>query len=294
MIRTDATSETGAGHAMRCLTVADAWLAQRHGPVSLLGDIEFPFVAERVGAMDIERLTTVDQLGADSVLLVDSYDEMVRERFASASARVRVIADDVGAVVPRGYHVVWNPNAYGDRLPYHGFAGIRLSGADFVPVRDGLPRWKGETGGGTLAALGGGGLVASVDDALASLVSIFPQESFFRVGETVRAGWASITPSEFWTRAARCERAIVAAGVTTWEFSAMGTPVVLLVLADNQHMVGEWAGASRVPVVDCRGHVGAQIRAAIADVLHSARPLPRIENGAPRLVRKLASLASGA
>jgi spore coat polysaccharide biosynthesis predicted glycosyltransferase SpsG len=291
MIRADATAETGAGHGMRCLTLAERWLSEARGPVTMMGKVEIPFVSERAAAIGVQRAGADGSADPSGILVVDSYDEAVRDRFSSAPARVRVLVDDIGCSVPEGYDVLWNPNAYGAGLVYDGFPGLTVAGADYVPVRDGLPKWNGTRDGGTLGTLGGAQLRAEVRDAFAALARKPGGGKLFAVGTQLSSAWEKVTSAQLWPVAATCARAVIGAGVTTWEFAAVGTPVVLVVLADNQKLIGDWAARAGVPVVDCRGGDSTRMAADLAAALDRARPLPRITDGSARFTARLAAAA---
>lgn len=73
--RAQATDQTGAGHAMRCLGVLQEWV-KAGGQAELWGNIEIDFVRRRAENM---KVPIVAMPGANvSLLLVDVYDDVER------------------------------------------------------------------------------------------------------------------------------------------------------------------------------------------------------------------------
>ena len=54
VIRADATGPIGAGHVMRMLVLADVWRSGIAGNVTLVGDVDIPFVRARVRSSGLE------------------------------------------------------------------------------------------------------------------------------------------------------------------------------------------------------------------------------------------------
>lgn len=284
----DATPVTGAGHAMRLATLAEAWMA-RGGRVETVGNLGLDFVARRyreIGIGDAESAAS----GAD-VLVVDSYDPGIRFQAAQeAEPALRVLVDDVGCQVPNGFDVVWNPNPYGSAAFYPGFVGRVLSGSDWVPIREGLPPWR-QVRDEVVVALGGGLAARQVLLALAQLAELMPEQAFAIPGPAPSARWRAVAPEAFWRETAGAKALVVAAGATVWEASLVGIPVITLQTADNQRLVYRWTRDAGVPglnamMVDA-DFLAHQLRA----LLPAARPVPVVPNGARRVAAELAALA---
>src|SRR5262245_33190279 len=93
-VRADATPTTGAGHVMRCAALAEAWTA---GTRRFWGSIEIDFVRAALCDAGFEAATEAAELTSASVLVVDTYDSVERDRCARCrDAGARVLVDDVG------------------------------------------------------------------------------------------------------------------------------------------------------------------------------------------------------
>lgn len=275
---------------MRCLSLAEAWLASGQREVALVGAVTLAFVVDRARRLGVAMLTPGH--GPDgTVLVVDSYDETVR-RDAAVNGRYvrRVLVDDLGGAVPTGYDTVWNPNAYGDGSLYPSFAGDLLSGPEAVPLRTDLPTWRGAGTRRIGVALGGGSISSHLVVVLTRLGGRNANHCFAGVGDWVPAGWERFSSHDPWTGLSQCERLVIAAGTMTWEAARVGIPVVVVQTADNQERVADWAEAQGVPTLDLR-HVSEEdgLAASLEEVLDKARPLPRIDSGSARVAHWLAA-----
>jgi hypothetical protein len=276
-IKVDATDEIGAGHAMRCATLAQAWIEEGYGEAVFCGDIEIPFVRDRflqIGLQQVPAITGV----RNGVLVVDSYSPETRyETLRQRSAKIAVIVDDVGGPV-EGYDVVWNPNAYRADDLYVGFSGRLITQA--VPVRPGLPRWRpvSTSVGVTLGATRPREEIVAAIDKWAS-----------STGRDVRAspakwlpkGWTTTASGPVWDELAGCSMLIGNAGTTIWEAAAIGIPTCVMVTAENQLRTGQWAAAHGGTVIDALKATESELICALAR--SAAVPLPSVENAAPRV-----------
>src|SRR5437899_12189054 len=158
LVLADATAEIGAGHAMRCAALADAWRDLRLGSVGFSGRVEIPFVMARLhdAGADIVPAGAPAGRGRPRVILLDSYDPARREQALATPGTLHVVVDDLGEPVPVGFDVVWNPNAYADANLYPTFSGSVVAGAEAVPLRDDLPAWRASNAHHLGGALGGG------------------------------------------------------------------------------------------------------------------------------------------
>ncbi len=293
LIRADATAEIGAGHVMRCATLAEAWVAERLGAARVCGEIAIPFVAKRLHDLGV---SLSDAGAADEradVLLIDSYDPSVRNEVGSRKARLRVVVDDVGDQIPPGTDIIWNPNPYGSATLYDGFAGELLAGPPFVPIREGLPRWQGRNGEGTAVALGGAAVRAMVRDTVASALSDARFQPVVGVGRWIPAHWSAADPDAPWDRLVSCRRAVVGAGTSTWEAALVGIPSVMLCIADNQRLALDWFRRIGSEAIDLTSPADEKRTEELQLALAAARPLPRLENGARRVAATLHSRARG-
>jgi len=296
VLRADATPDIGAGHVMRAAALAEAWLGRGLGRAHVVGRVEIPFVRRRLCELGVDTSVEVPARPGEHVLLVDSYDDEVREACARrASSALRVLVDDLGERPPQGYDVVWNPNVYGNAGMYAPFGGHVITGPSAVPVREGLPRWSPVASGCTGVVVGGGSIAVPLQEALVRLATRTGVVSFAAAGDWAPSSWERIDASELWTGLARCDRLLVGSGTSVWEAAAVGIPVVVLQVAQNQRLNAEWVRRHGVPTIDATGVRGVDVIAdAIAAALPRARPLPRLDGGASRVAAALhARAASG-
>lgn len=284
-IRADATDEIGAGHAMRCATLSQAWIDGGYGEAVFCGDIEIPFVRDRFLEVGVQQVPAIAAVSG-GILVVDSYSPETRyETLRQQSAKITVVMDDVGGPV-EGYDVVWNPNAYRADDLYVGFSGRLITEA--VPVRPGLPQWRPASAsvGVTLGATRPRAEIVAAIDKWAS-----------STGREVRAspagwlpnGWMMTSSGSVWDEIVGCSMLIGSAGTTLWEAAAIGIPTYVMVTAENQLRTGQWAAAHGGTVIDALKATESELICALT--LSAAVPLPAVENAAPRVSRLLHELA---
>ena len=286
-VRADASADVGAGHVMRCLTLAESWL-ELGGHAQCWGNVDLRFVRRRAEALGIELVGR--RPDEDSLLLVDVYDEAERHSLAGESPGTRsVLVDDLGGYVPAGYRAVWNPNAYGRPDLYPAFGGEVIAGVDGVPIRRGLPRWLGDGAGAV--SFGGGDIPAPLVAALSQLPVRLEMPKGWGVGALVPPGWRRANEDDMWADLHQAAYLITAAGSTLWEAAAVGIPVVVVVFAENQALVGKWASEMGVPVIDVRNRTdSSQIAVDLARQVRGARALPNLQSGADTVARRLLQL----
>lgn len=292
------------GHAMRLNTLASALMADAFRPRFLLCGEPGPWdemlratdswVAETV---DIDSPQIVDRVlsTAPSVVVIDSYS-ISREAIASleaSGARV-VLIDDNGEHSGFPSSVIVNPNPHGRTIDYGPVAGQRVfTGAEWILIRpDVLEAFSDRSSPATgwVIAIGGtdpGGLVEQVRRILPANESVVVAPT--PVGP--------LPPSELSGALAWARGAVIAAGSTAWEALFLGTPMVAVVTADNQELVG---GSLRddfgVDVVDARVEGWEKCLAqAIAGLGQSESPVrPPIDGrGSERLSGVVRQLLEG-
>jgi UDP-2,4-diacetamido-2,4,6-trideoxy-beta-L-altropyranose hydrolase len=287
ILRADASATVGAGHVMRSLTLAEHWI-EFGGRAECWGKVDLPFAQRRADALGVPIVARQPEEG--SVLLVDIYNETERLSLALAGpAGRRVLVDDLGSDVPAGYDAVWNPNAYGRADFYRGFAGEVIAGIDCVPIRRGLPRWV--PGGAGAISCGGGGATSALRAALSQLPVLLKMPQGLSVGACTPPGWRGANQNDTWSELRHATWLITAAGSTVWEAAAVGIPVAVVVFAEHQALVGEWASKAGVPVIDVRNRTdSSDIAAELAAKVKEVRPLPPLKSGAEGVARRLLRL----
>jgi hypothetical protein len=274
---------------MRCSTLAEAWLNADGGDVIVWGEIALDFVRARLTRIGARISQRRDLIPLEGVLVCDHYDRAVRAAIATETGfGIRVLVDDLGGVVVPGFDVVWNPNAYESGHLYPGFRGRILGGVSHVPIRPDIPVWTEVDSGGIAVTLGASDAIPDhLRAALDDLAISDRATPFCGVGNWLPQGWGQLNGDNPWPGIVRCRMLVTASGVTTWEAAKAGIPVVMLLLADNQAKIFEWAVASGAPGVDCRAIGRGDLRDALADSIGHAQKLPALENMAPHVTAEL-------
>jgi hypothetical protein len=291
VVRADATPEIGAGHLMRCITLAEAWAAEGFGQAVIWGTVSIPFVNARLRECGIRSILSPPD-DPSSVLIVDSYDEDIRRSVLSGSpARLRVLVDDLG-VVAEGYDVIWNPNAYSADGLYTGFEGRVISGEETVPIRSGLPKWAPKSSA-IAVSLGGTRPPAWLVEALRIWSSSLAEPPVTGESSWVPSSWRTVPAAQAWSGFAMTSMLVSSAGSTVWEAAHVGIPLCLIVTAPNQVLAARWATGRGIPQVNGLGErdpagFAASLHGAVAD----ASALPHLKSGARSAVRAIRQLVA--
>lgn len=259
LVRCDASPTIGSGHVMRCLTLIRAF-AER--PVTFacaeIGDalaqriiqgghqlIRLP--GPRGGAAD--RAAFLDLVAGASAVIMDgyAYDRGYR-RDVRAIGRPVLALDDT-ADTELCADVVVNPSPSAVDLPY-GTGSTLLLGPDYALVAPGIVGWHDHpvAGDGPLLLTFGGSDPVGLTLPLArALQSRLPQAPIRAVlGGAVRdlaatreqlralAVDVAVDVAEMGPVLRQCRMAVSAAGSTMYELAALGRPMLLCVVADNQ------------------------------------------------------------
>lgn len=149
IIRADGNANIGAGHVMRCISIAKQ--AQKYTDVKFICSdrasanlvSQHGFLAD---SLDVESFSLMDALGtamrlkAGDIILIDSY--AVDNDYISAFPKdVTVAVMDDMCNLPLTVNKVINYNAFADEAKYERlYSGKKLPklilGADYIPVRD--------------------------------------------------------------------------------------------------------------------------------------------------------------
>lgn len=263
LIRADATSTMGAGHAMRCLAIAEAW-SELGGDV-VLATAELPDAIAKRYALAGARITGVTsgeaaaQVGRDAGArhaVLDGYHLGEADQRAIASAGMRLLViDDRGETATDAAHLVLNQNATANPGLYAHLSAKLLLGLPYVLLRREFRVITPHRGAGTdlhiLVTFGGAdpaNLTPVAIEALASLdceVVVIAGPANAHASELSIPGTArariEIVPSvdDMARRMEWADLAIVAAGSTCWELAACGVPMIAIPVAENQLAVSE-------------------------------------------------------
>jgi len=277
LIRADASAAIGTGHVMRCLALAQAW--QDFGGQAIFAMAEstdsvnrrissesceiVPLSATIGSAEDSSATANLAKSRAASWTCIDGYafGDSYQESLKAAGLSLLFIDDrQTGSCIA---DVVLNQNLYATEQQYVGVgAHCRLLlGPKYVLLRREFNRWRGwkrtispvcrrllVTMGGSdperiteriiealqspsLAALEATVVVGGSNPNLESLRSLASQsEQRIRMRESVL---------QMGELMAEAELAISAAGSTSWELCLLGTPMLLIDIADNQTPVAQ-------------------------------------------------------
>ncbi len=320
-VRTDATTATGLGHFMRCYALAQVW---RDGgePVTFVGRYETTLGTlldeEGIARIDVacahpdplDLETTLARVPERAPVVLDGYgfDREFQERLA-AQRRLLVI-DDIGHQDGYAGFALLNPNLGAASVVYRRAPRRRLLGIRYAPLRrafreratrrayERAARPPTDT---VLVCLGGAdadnhtlrvlrilaGSSACPATVRAVVGPLNPHraalETFARTQHAVEL---VVAPRDMLEELCGADLAIASAGSISIELAALGTPAVLLAVADNQLAVGpamQRAGAA-VFGGDLRA-VGDDALAEVIDrTLRDAQGLAAMRERGPILV----------
>lgn len=266
VVRADAGPAIGSGHVMRCVALIEA-LRARGADVELIGAGIPPAAAERLAAIgatssgrveadDLEMTASAARRGQfdDRWVVVDGYtfDRRYMQGLRDRHLRVAWI-DDLNALDRFDCDLVLNPALGAERCAYAASPGTRvLLGASYSLLRQEFPvtatRQRAKASQ-IVVALGGadpGRLTPDVVRALRradvdgcrAIVVVGPSNPHLDAVKAAASGATHITvvqsPPDLAGLLAESRLAITAAGTMTWELCALATPMMLLIVADNQ------------------------------------------------------------
>jgi UDP-2,4-diacetamido-2,4,6-trideoxy-beta-L-altropyranose hydrolase len=277
LVRVDASTRIGAGHLMRCLSLAQQW-TRAGGTVVFAMHAPPPFASERLAAegFDLEELQGAPGSPEDAdetralarrvqahAVVVDGYVfEATYQARVHDPAWTLLCLDDYGHAGHYHADLVLNQNLggarglYARREPYTRLllgARYAMLRQEFRPFR-GLRRTPPERARRVLVTLGAGDPGKATSKAIEALASL----EWDDLNATVVIGGGNPHADEITRAAARvrgrvaveidvrnmaplmaaADLAIAACGSTCWELSFIGVPSVVFVTADNQAEVG--------------------------------------------------------
>ncbi len=312
-IRADANEDLGAGHIMRCLSVAEAlsyagadvlFLVADEDGAALVRKKGFPCQVLHTPWQDMEKEIPVLEKSAGSqspdFCLVDSYQATAPYLEALGKWTKTALFDDLG---DRAYpvRVLINYNLYAKDIPYEK-CGIRpdtrlLLGPAYAPLRQefcGLPeRNVADVPGRVLLTTGGGDRLGL---SPAILTEALTQSALQNLSYEVVCGAYSPYAAQLAALAKthsnvhihenaenmaalmmNCDLAISAAGSTMYELCAAGLPTICFSFVENQNLIAEAFSQGRYACGGfCYDIEGNALPAKIADCLSNLVANPSV------------------
>ena len=267
LIRADANEIIGAGHLMRCLSIARAFadkgedvrfITADHKGDSLIHSRGFESLCmeSEYNAMDSEDIVPVIEEYKPELLIVDSYF-VTKEYFDRVNSLCKVAyIDDINEAVWDADFLI-DYNIFGTVLDYSGYVNTRTSlllGPKFAPLRSefkNVPKHIIKPVSDVMISAGGSDPEKITERIMKEICPIWKEVSFhFVVGalnprlEKIKALLAPnmvlhINEQNMSGLMQKCDIAISAAGSTLYELCACGTPTITYTLADNQLLAAE-------------------------------------------------------
>lgn len=285
IIRADASSQMGAGHVMRCLALAEPWLAAgshvilvaQQLPESLaekakaMGITLHPIQAEAGSPEDASATATIVKANPGAWLVVDGYQfDTSYQQALKAIGTKMLLVDDFGHAKHYCADYVLNQNlgVTPEWYPERDKNTRLLLGTRYVQLRGEFlqqtpfERDPEKTATHVLVTLGG----SDPDNVTAKVITALPATA--NIEATVVIGgsnphWKELdacsqktaTPIRLIRNASnmpelmtQADLAIAAGGTTAWELAFSGVPMMTIVLADNQKSNGEQLAAAGVSI----------------------------------------------
>ena len=292
IIRADGNAHIGAGHLMRCLTIADAFkcrdrvcfwcadeasaeLARQRGYSAVSLGTDYRDMLSEIPAL--ERLWSCGEEAGPQTILVDSYYVSAAYLQAlQAFGRVFLLEDVPGQSRP--VDGVINYNAFADEEAYRAIYGQgdkarRYIGPSYIPLR---PQFAGRdyrvreqvkqllvtTGGGDGENIAGRILERLEDmDCVIHVIS----GPYNPHGDWL-ARYAQEHPyvvlhrhvEEMADLMLQCDLAVTAGGTTVYELCALGVPFVCFSCAENQEALADYAGRQGIGLDAGQYHYNAE------------------------------------
>lgn len=278
LIRADADTHIGAGHVLRCLALAEAWI-ERGGRTVFISHEVLPSLVEMLTQARIERIPSPGPAGSDAdaqhlcatatsldagAVVIDGYVfDSAYQRTIMRTGRTVMVVDDDAHLPSYEATLILNQNIYAHPGLYEGLcksSGLLL-GADYAMLRrefaaEGPPGRRIENNvRSILITMGGGQNRAALEKAVSAAAACSDggielivlgslSEGFLESLDTTSpAGPVNVTVHDWVedikTLMMSADLAISAGGSTVWELLFTGLPPILMTVADNQEPIAE-------------------------------------------------------
>lgn len=322
LVRADASAPIGAGHVMRCLALAEAWVRTGGGEVTFavcelpdslrrrLIDCGFEVVALPGPAGGPEDLAaTVAQASSRSAAcVIDGYAFGRDYQQAVLSAATTLVIDDGHRTEGFAADLVLDQNLGASEAHYAPLApgAERLLGTRFALLRSEFitsPRPQRSPGGRRVLVTLGGSDPAGLSEGVARALANNPVGTeridvcLVLGGGTPRADAIATALADTGVEVvrdarnmpelmARADLAVAAAGSTCWELCYSALPAILVVVADNQREIAAQLDAAGAAVnLGWHAHVTpAMLATASRALLNQAPARATLAQNAARLV----------
>lgn len=295
IIRADGNAKIGAGHLMRCLTVAEtievekrenvlfvcaeeasAKLAMEHGFGAFVLGTDYRDMLSELPVWEQMKAQNIGGLGNREVnILVDSYyvsNEYLKE--LRRYGRV-VLLDDMAEDV-KAADVIVNYNAFAEPEMYAAFPGepytVIYTGSQFIPVRPDFVRRMYQvkeqvgkvlitTGGGDVDNIAGKILDTIYEEGVSYQVvtgRFNPHyETLCRYAESHSGVEILHDVKDMAGLMGSCDMAITAGGTTVYELCSIGVPFICFSYAENQEKLVSYIGEQEIALSAGKYHVDA-------------------------------------
>ena len=260
VLRVDGGPGIGAGHVMRCLALAEAW-TRAGGCASVAGSLS-PQLHERLAAAELDAVDAsgdgadvVERLAPDAIVL-DGYSFGLDDQERLRRLAPLLVVDDRPRLARYACDLLLDQNAGAEAHAYSAPGARQLLGARYALVRREIRSARRATrlgGSRVLVSLGGVG-EGPREGVLAAVAAVPGAEA-----SEARGGGDLVALLE------RADVAVCAAGVTAWELACAGVPMLLLVTAENQHVVLEGAVSAGCALAADIETLPEQLAALLAD-----------------------------
>lgn len=334
-IRTDANKTIGTGHVMRCLSIADEICSRGEKVVFIIAD-EYSSDMITVKGYDyiclysawddleqeIDKVIATIKKHPNSTLLIDTYYVTVNYLNSLKPYIKTVYIDDLNKFI-YPVDILINYNIYADELGYEeryeaaGLSTQFVLGGNYAPLRKEFSNIKvriNETPNNILISSGGTDNLNVVGNLLESIShkSWFLSKEFYVIlgrfnvnKEKLEQIWGKynnihllVNITNMSEYMEKCDVAITAGGVTTYELCASGIPSIMYTLADNQLQIARkveqlklflYAGDIRYDMKKCMHNIIEELEILFNDIEYRRDVSKKMQqiidgNGCKRLI----------